>query len=536
MKQAPALLAIFASTYGAAGGDARFSDQSENAGLLAIQASPGDLFTGGGCVGDFNQDGHEDVFFCGGANADALFLNQGDGTFQPAVGSGLDVTIGSNGAAAADYDRDGDLDLLVTVYQDDPGLNRLYRNNGDGTFTDIASSVGLGLNSPNWSDGWGGAWSDYDLDGDLDLAVAAGIGGRNRLFRNDNGIFTDVIETGVGLAPDLLTTCGFAPRFADFNGDLAPELLWVGCFSNSHYFINDGDGTFTEWTRPSGSSQSGSEMGVAVADFDADGLMDYYVTTIRNNRLYRNLGGHAFEEVAVPAGADQTGWGWACDALDFDHDGRVDLLVTSQDVGQFAFQNVKSPGGPLLFEDVSAESGFVSPVSGRGLATFDYDGDGDRDAVIFAHGEPLRLLRNDLVAGPDTHWLTIVLDPGAAETIPTHGIGSRVELVVGERTHVGTVSGGSNYLSQSSLDAHFGLGTASVVDVVRVRWTDGTTTELFDVPTNQTVTVTAGCAADLTGDGAVSILDLLEYLDGWLVGPREIEQLLAYLEIFFEGC
>ena len=220
-----------------AGGNGAFSDQTVASGLIASY-SPGNVhgFHGGGAVGDFNRDTFPDVFYPAGGNSpDKLFINNGDGTFtDQAVAWGIDESHRSTAAAVGDYNRDGLLDIYVTSLGPDTGnqtgYHKLYRNNGDDTFTDVAVAAGVNQSSATSADGWGAAWGDYDLDGDLDLAVAGwSTNDGNRLFRNNNdGTFTDVTDS-VGLA-SLAGTNGFAPRFVDMDGDRYPEIIWIGRF------------------------------------------------------------------------------------------------------------------------------------------------------------------------------------------------------------------------------------------------------------------------------------------------------------------
>jgi hypothetical protein len=257
------------------------------------------------------------------------------------------VNHGGIGVSAADYDANGYVDLYVTSLgspsQDgEIGMNRLYRNNGNGTFTEVGVAAGVNLTttSPLKPASFGSAWGDFDLDGDLDLCVASWnrAGDGNVLFRNNgNGTFTNVTGGAVGEAftDPSWGVWGFQPVFADMNGDLYPELLMAADFETSRYLLNNGDGTFTDITISSGTGLDDNGMGQAVADVNNDGLLDWYVTSIYNecpsarfyngNTLYLNLGNNLFQEVSASAGVNDGGWGWGTAAADFDHDGWVDL-------------------------------------------------------------------------------------------------------------------------------------------------------------------------------------------------------------------
>lgn len=490
---------------------AAFTNQTGPAGLAASHVPTyGDGFLAGGTVGDFDGDGSQDIFFPGGGGApDRLFLNDGTGHFtDQSVAWGLTGNHGGTSATAADYDADGDLDLFVNSFQG----NRLYQNQG-GSFVNVIAAAGV-LSASRY----GAAFGDHDLDGDLDLAVVDwSSAAQNRLFRNDgDGTFTDVTAaSGVGSA--LSGIVGFTVRFCDMDGDRYPELLWVGDFGTSRYLRNNANGTFSNLTASAGVGFDSNEMGHTVADFDRDGDFDWYITTINTNNLYRNDGNHSYTQIGEVSGVSNTGWGWGTVACDFDHDGRIDIAATSQSSGQFLFRNLGQVGtNPLLFQFWNI--GFSSGVSGRGLANLDADADGDQDLVIFPRSGPLQFFRNDL-SGPDTHWLRITLGRGAASDIAPHGAGAVITVATGGTTQLGRIDLGANYLSQSEIAAHFGLGAATIADTVTVDWASGTQTVLTDVAVDQTLHIEAEGPpepefrrGDANDDGAVDLADAISSL------------------------
>ncbi len=359
------------------------------------------VMTAGGAVGDFNNDGWQDLFVVsGGTEPDKLFINDGDGTFtDQAAAWGLTDQHRGVGAAVGDYNNDGWQDIYVTslgliTAPVTTGAHRLYRNDAGTGFTEVAAAAGVNTTSTTQPDGFGSAFGDYDLDGDLDLFVAgwefnsAG----NRLFRNNgDGTFTDV-TVAAGVLD--LSVHGFAPHFVDMDGDRYPELLLAADFGTSRYFVNDGDGTFTDYTTESGTGLDGNGMGQAVGDINNDGLFDWYVSSIRTentslgtgNMLYLNLGGHSYTEISVAAGANDGGWGWGTVAVDLFHDGLVDLVETNgwpSDEWVNEQAKVFANNGDLTFDEIAPTCGFSHIGQGRGLVNFDADNDGDQDFVVF---------------------------------------------------------------------------------------------------------------------------------------------------------
>lgn len=494
------------------------------------------LMSSGGTIGDFDNDGDQDVFIVvGGKFPDALYINQGDGTFlNRAVEWNVSVKHMGLAAVAGDYDGDGWLDIFVTsggLLGSIPiaGKNRLYRNTGRGSFEEVAAAAGVASASQVIFDGTGAAWGDYDVDGDLDLFVAAWIPTSvgNRLFRNNgNGTFTDVTAAS---QLNVAGMRGFSPRFVDMDGDRWPELLVAADFGTSRYFRNNRDGTFTDVTARSGTGVDDNGMGQTVGDLDNDGDLDWYVTSIwatgwnpetpgTGNMLYWNGGDHSFVEGATPAGVYDGGWGWGTDSVDLDHDGWLDLVATN---GWQAYPDFMADPtrvwlntGSSAFVDVANDCGLVHTTVGRGLLTFDFDLDGDRDVLIFAYKEKPTLFRNDLILSPATRWLTIALDTTGARRNAPNGVGAMVRVLTPNGAYLRFIDAGMNYQSQSEMTAHVGVGAAESADV-RVEWPDGTASLVRDVPTNQRVTIASGERSDLDGDGTVGARDLAILLGVW---------------------
>jgi hypothetical protein len=513
-----------------------FVNATERSGLhLRHQAGPvlndiRQVMAPGLCLADFNGDQRVDLFAIssaaeGGSAAHgrhAVYLNRGDMTFQagPPIGAGDGAAPPPGmGCLAADYDGDGDTDVYVTAL----GANSLYRNDGQARFEDVAAAAGV--DDGRWSTG--AAFADYDLDGDLDLyvsnylrfeaqRVSAARGVRfdrdepaafspyvfahepDALYRNDGGgIFRDA--TGPAGVSDT-DGKGMAVLFADLNADRLPDLLVINDVSRNAFFLNDGDGTFTDTGAISGLADPRSGMGVALGDYDGDGLFDLFSTHWQDesNVLYRSLGNQGaqgvpiFEDVTVQAklaapSIGRTGWGTAWG--DFDHDGDVDLVVVngytspaasepSQCIPQPAMLFINSGG---RFSEHGRDLGLAELArwAARGAGCADLDDDGDLDLVVSTNNGPLLAFENRLAAG---HWIKVRPEGGQV-------LGTTVRVQAGAHTQVRMIHAGSSYLCTEPPIAHFGLGPATRVEKVEVLWPDGTVDGLDNVAANVTITI-----------------------------------------------
>lgn len=515
------MAALLPPVFVARAGDLYFSDQTRASGLVAQHIHGTDNYPheyyeqmlAGASAGDFNNDGWQDVYVAtGGGAPDKFFINNGDGRFtDQAQQWGIAVSHLGAGASVGDYDGDGWLDLYVTSFgppgeQTFPGMHKLYRNNGDGTFTDVATAAGVHQTSVGFADGTGSAFGDFDLDGDLDLAVAGWQFGStgNVIFRNEgDGTFTKV--TLAMLDHELTFVNGFSPRFCDTDGDRYPDLMWVSDFGTSKYFINDGGLAFIEVTDAANVGQDLNGMGTTIGDFNNDLKIDWYVSAIdyrvdqslpSGNKLYLNGGDHYFRETAEYVGVRHGGWGWGTVAVDLDNDGDMDIVETNgwdlhdyDTLPSVVFLN----NGIGKFHEGAAQVGFIHNGNGRAMFNFDYDNDGDQDIVIFENRGELRLFRNDLMP-ENANWLRLLLDTSNNDELAPNGFGTRVDISANGKQQMRYLDGGCNYLSQSELAVHFGVGAASRIDTVRIHWASGQRTLLRDVPANQTMTVYAPAA------------------------------------------
>ena len=490
--------------------------------------------SGGVALLDYDGDGWLDIFIVSGTRFDnappeatnRLYRNNHDGTFTDVTDkAGLRRTGWGQGVSVGDYNNDGKLDLFVTYW----GENALYRNNGDGTFTDVAAQAGLipkpSSDHPYWYSG--ATFIDYDRDGHLDLFVATytdydirkvprpganpncnwkGVAtpcgprglrpGRQFLYRNrGDGTFEDVsVKSGIGQAR---SSFAFTAVAADFDDDGWPDI-YVACDSTpSLFFHNNHDGTFTEEgierglaLNPDGMEQAG--MGLAVADFNGDGILDVLKTHFADdtNGLYAGLGKGQYNEVTQKSGlAVETRYvAWGAAMLDLDNDGLPDVFIATGNVYPDTEKALpaypyRSPAllfrnlGNGRFEQLTDAAGpaMVERHSSRGLAIGDIDNDGDLDIVVWNRNEPPSVLRNDLKSSH--HWLQVRLTGTKSNRA---AIGATVTVQAGGRRQVQPVVSQTSFLSASDLRLHFGLGAEPAVELT-VRWPTGVR-EKFAVP------------------------------------------------------
>ncbi|NTV03502.1 hypothetical protein HGA89_01115, partial [bacterium] len=408
------------------------------------------------------------------------------------------------GVSLADFDGDGDPDILVTQYN---APSRLLRNDGGGIYSDVTAGS-LAVSAPAVA----AAWADFDNDGDLD-AYQTLSGQANRLLRNDGGgAFTDVAAQS--MVAD--TGTGRAAGWADYDADGKVDLYVVNENQNNLLYHAYGDPGIGQWiflSATPGVGATGQDNCMSWADYDNDGDQDHYLT-YRGvaNRLMQNSGPTGFSNVAIGGPLADAGQGMGCAWGDYDNDGWLDLYFVNDgidglvrnDAGVFslvtggalgasahgrgaAWGDVDNDGdldlyltrygqGDLLLRNDGA-AGFtgipavVSPTGGNGVgcAWGDMDGDGDLDLYLVNNGGPSALLVNGS-SDNGNHWLEIDL---VGVTANRAAIGTRVRAVTGDRRQIREVSGGSGYYSQNSLTVHFGLGSSAEVDTLQVRWPGG---------------------------------------------------------------
>jgi hypothetical protein len=439
------------------------------------------------------------------------------------------------GVTVGDYNNDGFEDLFITGWEQ----NTLYRNNGDGTFTDVTKPAGLWSTHPRF--GSGCTFLDYDRDGRLDLFVAnyvtfdpekvprAGTSGscsfagapngvfcgprglpygQHSLYHNNgDGTFTDVTEqSGIG---KVTGGYGLTAVSADFDNDGWPDI-YVACDSTpSLLFHNNHDGTFTERGLENGValSDDGMEqagMGVGVGDLRLTGSLDIVKTHFAADTpgLYFNNGKGDFSDMTMRAGlgVETRFVSWGIAVADLDNDGAPDIFWVTGGIYPEVRQNYNTPRivfrnlGNGHFEELLGDVGTgVSALhSSRGCAIGDFDNDGDIDILVVNHNEPPSLLRNDVTG--NRHWIKVKLRGVASNR---SAIGARVTVRYGERVQAQEVMGQSSYLSCNDTRLHFGLGPVSVADI-EIRWPLGSVEKLTGVPADQLVWVTEGAGITRT--------------------------------------
>ncbi len=489
----------------------------------------------GGGVLDFDGDGREDIYLVqGGALPgyraegplrNALFRNEGGGRFR-------DVTIGSGAAGrgygmgfcSGDIDNDGDADAYVTSF----GENLLLVNGGDGTFSDGTRAAGVG--DALW--GASCALADVNGDGALDLYVAnyvdytiekdkpcgdARLGlhsychpdiydGVSGVFylNNLDGTFRDATREAGLYQPDGK---GLGVIFGDYDRDGDADLYVANDSVANFLFRNDGRGRFTEEGLFAGAAynengQTQAGMGVDMGDLDNDGDDDIFVTNLdmETNTLYVNRGDGSFIDETYPSGLGQPSLlfvGFGANFLDFDNDGDLDIFVANGhilDDAQARNQSVtyrqrahlyaNRGGARFLEEGLSHGDFFRTEGVARGSATFDMEGDGDLDILVAYCNGTAKLLRNE--GGNRRHWLRVRAVGRASNR---DGVGARLDVRSGGHRQVREIRAGSSYLSQSSLIAHVGLGEATRVDSLEVRWPSGRRQTFRDLPADRLLIV-----------------------------------------------
>jgi hypothetical protein len=499
-------------------------------------------------VADYNGDGYDDLFVTDSMDngKNRLYRNNGNLTFtdvaeQSGLADGNDSENASSDAMWFDFNNDKRPDLFVVRF----GRSLLYENLGGGKFREVSAKAGI----TGYRNAITSVAFDYDRDGHLDLFVGgyfapvnvfnpdtprffpesfetANNGGGLTLYRNNgNGTFTDVTARAGFKLSGWTLDLGHAD--ADNDGD---DDLYVACdFGTDRFFVNNGNGTFTEITEKAIGVDSKKGMNVDWGDVDGDGYLDIYVTNITDdymregNFLWKNNGDLTFHDVSRETDTHNTGWGWCAKFLDYDNDGWLDLYVVNGWVSAGKdsyvpdiFEMVTRPNidfadarnwppmgskslsgyqkkrlfhnqGGAAFKDEAGKHGVDSVRDGRGIGIIDLDNDGRLDMYVAnANHEPY-LYHN--VSPRDSHFVQFLLEGTKSNR---SAVGAQVRLTAGGRTRLSFVNGGNGFAAQSMSRVHFGLGNTNSIEKVEIRWPSGTTQTLSGIGTDRIYRITEG--------------------------------------------
>lgn len=476
-----------------AGGSQPFTEEALARGINYTPNQPQPFGEGLAFV-DLDGDRDADIVLLGESSGlVGVYENDGTGHFTNRSGdTGIPLLPKLSGVVAGDYDRDGDLDLYVTRWEQ---ANVLLRNNGDFTFTDVTDEAGVG----DPGQGTGAAWGDYDNDGWLDLYVP-NYDGPNRLYRNSgDGSFVD---TAVWLQVDRGNDETFQASFLDYDRDGDSDLYLATShgqlceeppYVRNHLFENVGGG-FVDVTDETNTAACVDAMCIGIGDFDNSGFHDIYVTgnNVPGNVMLMHDGEGAFDDVAQEAGVLSLATGWGSMFFDYDNDGWLDVITVSGDV--MIIEELAAKGDPFpmhqtnqlfhntgkgTFEDVSDEAGAVFDLSevSRGVAFGDVDNDGDTDVLLENCQGPARLLINQV--GSTNHWLGLRVLSGSPGR---DAVGAWVGLIrKGAPTQWRRVRTERGFASASDPRLLYGLGTSADVERIEVHWPDGSV-ESFSAP------------------------------------------------------
>jgi enediyne biosynthesis protein E4 len=500
-------MALAVSAVWAQNGDVPvFENVSQAAGVVMIRQSNEKIT--GQAWGDYDQDGWPDLYLTHTHGPNVLYRNNGDGTFSisPFSDSVALPEALSGGASFADYNNDGWPDLFVANW----GANTLFRNDEGQGFTDVTETAGVGDANNGKTASWGDYNGDGNLD--LYVANWACLprcgrpsqGDVDRLYRNNgDGTFTDVTRLLPGSG---VTGAGFVASFIDYDNDGDVDIYLVNDeFINpvgNALWRNDGPGCdgwcFTNVSADSGANTRVMGMGLATADYDGDGDLDFFFSNGGPMILLQNQGDGTFKDVAVAAGVDFPAIGWGSVFFDYDNDGWQDLYlavmepINQADAGNPLFRNE----GDGTFTNLGAGSGAGDIGRTIGVAYADYDRDGWVDLVIGNYDSGYELYRNRGAQLFDNNWLALrVVGQGP---VNRDGVGARVTVTDGHgRTHIQDVINGASLGAGNALELHFGLGQMTadgqpLVRDVEIRWPDGTIQSFGPLTPNQYHTLVYG--------------------------------------------
>ncbi len=482
-----------------------FSDEAVARGIDYDIGFNYDQFGAGLMMVDVDGDGDLDIIIGGAAdNTIGIYENDGTGNFTDRTAtSGISLSAKSSGMNAADYDNDGDLDLLINGWL---VPNKLYRNNGDFTFTDVAPAAGLGLVAPTFAS----SWADVDGDGHLDLYTSVRTfynanPTRNKFYHNNgDGTFTEMANAmGIeaGNDPTLLSA------FFDFDRD-GDDDLYLGTDKGSggvltnRLYQNDG-GVFTEVTAATNAEAYIDCMGIAVGDINFDGFFDLYLTnTPPGNKLLVHDGIGAYIDETVSAGVGSYRVGWGTVFADFDNDTELDIYLCNM-LGENRLYR-GSQTWPLIDEGPSAGVAEISNVFC--VAIGDVDGDNDLDILAGDTDGKAHLYINNSVDASINSWVRFNV---VGNNSNVFGVGTCVDIEADGKAQVRQVRSGVNYKAQDEFTLHYGLGASKTIDTVTVIYPGGEIRILTNAPANQTWTLyPQSRLGDPNGNGRIDLVEL----------------------------
>jgi len=490
----------------------------------------------GAAASDIDNDGDIDLFMVGGSNNNsALYRNDGNGRFtEIGATAGLRIfNVHNSGPVFADMNNDGWQDLLllsVNRRAGQPGVGfndlinipRVFLNNGDGSFSEkLDTGFDSGLQT------FSAALADLDNDQDLDIFMThwnSNAGGYRFLWLNDgNAGFTNITQQafdgqlnndGCGGPDNRNQDCfSYTPNITDINNDGWLDVLLTGDFGTSRILISNGineQGLLTfDIERPAVLTDENG-MGAAVADYDNDGDLDWFIASIwdpngipegnwgiSGSRLYRNIGDGVFEDATDEAGVGIGYWGWGSCFADFNNDGWLDLYhengfttIINNQAEEFEEDPARlfMSNGDGTFNQLAEQVGLDNTSQGRGVVCFDYDQDGDLDILVMPNNDQVRLYRNDLES--DSHYFQIELQ----HPNPVLNIGAQIQLQTASGSQMREVATGSNFVSNNPLLQHFGLATQTNVEQLQINWRDGTSSTFAGLlPADKTYNATPIC-------------------------------------------
>ncbi|WP_156115596.1 FG-GAP-like repeat-containing protein [Psychroserpens sp. Hel_I_66] len=461
-----------------------------NATSLGLNYTVGTPYLGSGAsFVDFDNDGWDDLTFASGDGQPVKFFRNNNGVFEDIDFNIINLNYQTKQVNWVDFDNDGDKDLFITS---NTNGNRLFENTGDFTLIDITSTSGFPLTNIFTN---GASWGDYDNDGFLDVFLCSkdattATTTPNFLYKNNgDGTFTNV-SVIAGIDADKHQT--FCSVFLDINND-----GWLDIYTSNdkgynlnQLYKNNGDGTFSEIGASSGTDLGINAMTTTVGDYNNDGFIDIYVTNGGNTVLLVNNGNETFSDYAQITGCEHGGFTWGAVFLDADNDTDLDLYVSS------SLYNIPSINTSVMFERIDEDS-FQIPSNAGFLndqkqsycnAIGDFNNDGLSDIIVTnANNQNVDLWQN--LNDANNNWLKIKLEGTQSNR---DGVGSKIELSADNYIQYKQTHNGEGYMSQNSTSILFGLNTATIIDYLKIDWPSGTQDIFYNLDINQTLNIVEG--------------------------------------------